>query len=177
MWVKLSCCSPRLAPSASVHQKRFRTGQGNLGTNTLWARPTWGRQAGLPALMYALRSPLIAHHLSVHAGSCAALRSTQSHFSWSFGTRQFSFWRAPFSRERRKVPAVCQKPQPAPGACPNTGSWPSSLRKHPSTITWPTPRCMVLLQPAFRVGLAFREKAKCRSCSWKPMVLAELKLG
>lgn len=86
MWVKLSCSSPRVAQSASIHQKRLRAGQGYLGTsrtgylgtNALWAKPTWDRQAGLPGLMYALPSPAVACHPSAHAGFCAALRFTQS---------------------------------------------------------------------------------------------------
>lgn len=74
---------------------------GYLGTNALWAQPRRDRQAGLPALMYALASLAVVHHPSAHTGFCAALRGTQSPLPLELQP-QFSFWRAHFSRERQE---------------------------------------------------------------------------
>lgn len=102
MWVELSCSSPRLAQSCEHSSEMVHSRTGYLGTNVLWAQPTWDRQAGLPALRYALPSAAVAHHPSAPNWflHCSEVR-VKSSSPGPLGPGSF-----PSAERGKKVPAV-----------------------------------------------------------------------
>lgn len=146
---------------------------GYLGTNVPWAQPTWDRQAGLPALMYTL--PSLACCLSSQCSCwlmCCFEVHTKSTSPGALGSDTFPSGELTSAGTRE---GTCCMLKASAHSRSTPECLPSSLGKHLSIVTWPTPCCVVPVQREFQAACAFK-KAKCCRCSWKHLILAELKL-